>query len=382
MDKQEVYDKQNGKCFYCKKEMLIDGFQYNHLYPLSVGTDFDKNIVLCCPECNLKNDSLPFREAEFNSFISELLRNNKQFKKVRQEAIIPRKGIRGRKYIADIIAERQVKLKWEIILIELKAFPTFTSKRIDDIIKQIEAYAEKIDKNIKMIIGFPGILPVKDYERFRKRNIEVWDREYIIKTFQNEIEESKNLILKNFFTRENSQIKKEEFLIEKLKGIKAGKEEWSKYQKHIEKVLDYLLGEELSSPITELSDKFGINRRDFILRNYSENGFWKYLREQYQADFIVIDAKNYVGKITKKEVLQLSNYLKSHGPGLFAIIISRNGEEDNGAYYTRREKWITERKMIIILNDSDLEKMILSKSSLYVSAEIIKQRIEDFRLEM
>jgi hypothetical protein len=117
------------------------------------------------------------------------------------------------------------------------------------------------------------------------------------------------------------------------------------------------------------------------LRNYSENGFWKYLREKYQADFIVIDAKNYSGKIKKNQILQIANYLKQHGTGLFAMIIARKNDEDTGSYFTRREKWITENKMIIILDDNDLEKMILAKSS-NSAEEIIKQRIEDFRLEI
>ena len=137
----------------------------------------------------------------------------------------------------------------------------------------------------------------------------------------------------------------------------------------------------LSEPIYESSDKYGINRRDYILRNYCEKGFWRYLREKYQADFIVIDAKNYVGKIKKNQILQISNYLKSHGTGLFAIIVSRNRQEDIGSYHTRREIWTTEKKMIIILDDNDMEKMILAKNTSNPE-EIIKQRIEEFRLEM
>lgn len=67
---------------------------------------------------------------------------------------------------------------------------------------------------------------------------------------------------------------------------------------------------------------------------------------------------------------------------MFAIIISRNGQEDTGSYFTRREIWATERKMIIILDDNDMEKMILAKAALNRPEEIIIQKIEGFRLEM
>ena len=213
-------------------------------------------------------------------------------------------------------------------------------------------------------------------------NIEVWDRDYISNTFKEQIKSVDDKLFQKLFSSNPVKRKIQDSLISELKLIPAGRSDWSKYQKHIEKILSYLYSDVLSDPITELSDKFGINRRDFILRNYCENGFWKYLREKYQADFIVIDAKNYTGKIKKNQILQLSNYLKTHGTGLFAIIISRNGKEDNGSYFSRREAWATEKKMIIILDDNDMEKMIFAKASANQPEEIIIQKIEAFRLEM
>ena len=225
-------------------------------------------------------------------------------------------------------------------------------------------------------------MPESDYSIFKDNNIEVWDRDYIRKNFSKEIEQIDNKLFQKYFSIKISNLTIEKELLDELNKISSGRKEWSKYQKHIEKILDYLFGETLSAPITELADNFGINRRDFILRNYSETGFWKYLRETYQADFIVIDAKNYTGQIKKNQILQISNYLKQHGTGLFAIIISRNGKENKGSYFTRREKWVTENKMIIILDDSDIEKMILAKASSNLPEEIIKQRIEEFRLDI
>lgn len=377
MNKHELYREQSGKCFFCEQEFPIEELMYDHLFPKSYGGD-KNSIVLSCRPCDFRRaNKLPFREIELNYFITEILNRSKNYRNVIPESRIP-----DSRYVADILAERKIKKEWEKVIIELKSVPTFTSKRIEDLIQQIETYTSKLGKSVKKIIAFPGILPDNDYEKLRGKGIEVWDREYIMNVFKEEIEQSENILFKKFFGVKRVSPKIEDELISTLKEIKAGRKDWSKYQKHIEKVLDYLFGEELSQPITELSDKFGINRRDFILRNYSENGFWKYLRDRYNADFIVIDAKNYTGKIKKNQVLQLSNYLKIHGTGLFSIIISRNGEEDNGAYFTRREKWITEKKLTIILDDSDIEKMILAKASANSPEEIIKQRIEEFRLEM
>lgn len=123
------------------------------------------------------------------------------------------------------------------------------------------------------------------------------------------------------------------------------------------------------------------NRRDFIFPNYCDKGFWAYLRSKYLADYIVIDAKNYRQKISKKEVLQISNYLKEHRTGLFVMIITRNGVSES-AIYTLREVWVVDKKMIIILQDNDIEQMLLEKISNREPENIIRQKIEDFRLSI
>jgi len=378
--KHDLYEEQKGKCFYCHREFSMNTLSIDNIFPKS-HLDYNtlNNLILSCPECNVhRGNSLPFREFELSNFLRQILDKHPDFRNISQEALISK----GFNYRADISAEQKIEGKWKKILIEVKSFPTFTSKRLIDVITQLNAYKSHITEDVNMILTFPGVLPDADNKLITDLNIGVWDREHIANTFKKEIIEIDDKLFSKLFSFSYMKPQVQELLIEELKVIKPGRADWSNYQKHIEKILSYLFSDVLSDPITELSDKYGINRRDFILRNYCESGFWKYLREKYQADFIVIDAKNYNGKIKKNQILQLSNYLKSHGTGLFAIIISRNGEEDSGSYFTRREAWATEKKMIIILDDNDMEKMILAKASSNQPEEIIIQKIEGFRLEM
>lgn len=379
--KEKLFIEQNGKCVYCGENFLIEQLDIEHLMPLTITSDDSiRNKVLSCRACNVKKaDRLPYQEIEFISFLVELLNNHPDFRNVKQEVLISE----TQQIRCDIVVERNIKGEWCKTLIEVKSFPTFTDKRLKDIINQFTSYKKYSNEDIKLVLAFPGALPLADNSLLRKEHIQVWSRQYISRIFKEQIEKSNHLVFRKIFYERPlaGGVSYQGILIRDLKNIQKGREDWSRYQRHVLRILNYLFGETLSSPINESSDKFGINRRDFILRNYSENGFWKYLRETYQADFIVIDAKNYTGKIKKNQILQIANYLKQHGTGLFAMIIARNNEEDTGSYFTRREKWITENKMIIILDDNDLKKMILSKSS-NSAEEIIKQRIEDFRLEI
>jgi hypothetical protein len=104
------------------------------------------------------------------------------------------------------------------------------------------------------------------------------------------------------------------------------------------------------------------------------------LRTRYLADYIVVDAKN--GKdVTKAHVLQIANYLKAHGVGLFGMILCRHGC-DKGAVVTLREQWIVSNKLIIVLNDSDVESMLLAKSAQGDPASVLSDHIQQFRLSM
>lgn len=47
------FDRQERKCFYCRKNIADKQYEIDHLIPLSKGgTNFRENIVLACPRCN------------------------------------------------------------------------------------------------------------------------------------------------------------------------------------------------------------------------------------------------------------------------------------------------------------------------------------------
>ena len=134
-------------------------------------------------------------------------------------------------------------------------------------------------------------------------------------------------------------------------------------------------------PIWESSDAPRANRRDIILPNYAADGFWKFLRETYDAHYIVVDAKNYKGKITKPQALQVANYLKPHGTGMFGIIATRS-DASSACLHTISEQWTLYRKMIVLLLDKDIERMLLAASSGGKPEDVIGQIIEACRLSM
>jgi CRISPR/Cas system Type II protein with McrA/HNH and RuvC-like nuclease domain len=140
--KNRIYNEQKGKCFFCEKEFPIGVLTLDHLLPRSLsGDDSLNNLVLSCPECNMRRaNNMPFREIELVYFLQNLLDKHPDFRNITQEALISSEA----RYRADILAEQKITGKWTKVLIEIKTIPTFTKKRLDEIINQLTTYKSYI----------------------------------------------------------------------------------------------------------------------------------------------------------------------------------------------------------------------------------------------
>jgi hypothetical protein len=367
--KKQLIEKYGSQCYLCGIDHPL---QIAHVVPISRSETLDiENLRLVCPNCHYLLDTGSFREYEFEKYLFELIKLNKSFSHVTTEKII---GKDSRKRI-DIYAMSGL----DELYIEVRALSFLNSQRISEIIKQLEIYKKDIGTG-KIVFAFPGVLSDDAKDLFIKKHLVVWDIPAISEKFRKEIPKVTHPIFQTLFRSSRyKQLEKE--LIEKLEATKSGKGEWNIYQKLMNEILGSVFCPPLSNPIYELSDEFKVNRRDFILPNYSDAGFWAYLRHLYNADFIVIDAKNYSKRVQKKDVLQISNYLKSHGAGLFGIIISRNGG-DSSCTHTIKEVWAIQKKLIIVLDDEDIKQMLNLKAAGNNPDDVIKQKIEQFRLSL
>lgn len=316
-----------------------------------------------------------FTEIEFNNYLSRIIEKSEYFKDIRLEERLSR----DKPFRADITAKSGDGKSW---LIECKNTPSFTSQRLSQAISQIEAYRSATNFD-SYVLAFPGLLSEEQREILKNQNIVAWDAEQIAQKFNKEISETAHPVFQglfaSFLARKHKTL--EDDLIDRLKSCEKGKKYWPDYQKLVGQILEHLFCPPLEAPISESSDHFKINRRDWVLPNYSDQGFWYSVREKYHADYIIVDAKNYKAPISKLQVLQIANYLKFHGAGMFALIVTRAGA-DNSAQLTIREQWMANQKLIVVLNDNDVEAMLLAKSAGGDPSRVIGQAIQQFRLSM
>ncbi|MFC1991617.1 HNH endonuclease [Chloroflexota bacterium] len=382
LNRAKLIERDGNECSVCgTRDVRLD---VHHVIPLNQGgINSIANMALVCPNCHRSQHSFPpeqVREFDFEDYIFTLLTLNQDFKNVRKQITVQKEP----RLLADIIAEERIDGRWQQVLIECQSSTSFSRDRLLSVVNKLQVY-QVIIPVTRIVLAFPGSISGSAYKNIQtiNLNIEIWDLHYLSQRFANEIPQVQHPILQSLLSGEKQSLTEspEELLIEKLELCKPGRTEWVAYQHLVGNILEHLFCPPLSPPLKENADALAINRRDFIFPNYIDGEFWAFLRDKYSADYIVVDAKNYVGKIKKEQVLQIANYLKPHGAGLFGLIVCRNGG-NRSCMLTLREVWIVERKLIIILTDYDLKEMLAAKSIGTRPESIIRQKIEDFRLDL
>jgi hypothetical protein len=169
-------------------------------------------------------------------------------------------------------------------------------------------------------------------------------------------------------------------LASRLAGIRPGTGGWPAYEKYCEDLLSFLFVPPLNPPIPQSRDERHVNRRDYVLPNYATGyGFWQFMRTHYEAHLVVAEVKNLSRGPGKNEILQVANYLNQRGTGPFALIFART-DLDEAARWTCREQWVHYGKLIVGLSDEDVVQMVAIKTGGGDPAELVRQKIEDFRL--
>ncbi len=309
--KEELIKKNGNRCSICGRK-FEDGekVDIDHIMPKALGgKDTIDNLQLTCRICNIKkSDKLIYSKA-FEENIINIIKNSKKYEIIEKPKHFP--------LHIDLILKDNTDGQYKIC--EIKTSTIFTQDRLSSTINymnECKMDLKKIYSNIKSVFIFPGKLSLANQQILEKNEIEIWDREYLISQFKQEIEKLNNPYFNSILEiakeiSKNVEDKYEEKII-KLKKCKTGKENWNEYQELVGEILELLFCPKLEKPLEEKYDRSKTNRRDYIIPNYCQEGFWNFLRQNYYADYIVIDAKNSSIGVKKQDILQVSNYLKKH----------------------------------------------------------------------
>lgn len=377
--KSSLINKYNNQCCMCSVSGEKVPLEFGMLNGFYLGSEVSEdNIILICPNCHKALDRGFFKESEFVDVLADILKKSGNFEDVRKFVVIGE----TRRLEADIVTNNEPTSKFKHTLIECKSYRSFSKNLASNVVERLKAYGNALNDS-ELVLAVSGRLTDEVRNQIESEGIQVWDLDYLIENYRKEIDDVGSPIMQMLIGSSGASVQpsKSNLLIQKLKSCNPGRKDCYIYQNIVGEIIEEVFCPPLQKPLGESSDYSKANRRDFIISNYANDGFWAFIREKYNADYIVVDAKNYTRKVKKADVLQVANYLKPHGAGMFGLIFSRNGGDSAGCEQTLREQWMVHNKMIVILNDSDVENILVS-STLGSATDVIGRKIEEFRLSM
>jgi hypothetical protein len=354
-----------------------------HVLQKRPGVPRDKHdLVYMCPSCHHQMDQHSLREFEFEVVLADLMNASDAYSGVQLQGSLDAKD--GHRAQPDIVAKDARSSA--TVVVECRGFQAMATPRLRDAIAQLKAYDGDAESR-RLVLAMPARLTRDQKNMAAGDGVEIWDLDEIAVRFRDHIEMVTHPTLRPLLlavaalVAPGAAASVEAALLDELQQIIPGQGSWRTYQKVVSRILERLFCPPLSSPLLELSDEDRINRRDIVLPNYAESGFWLFVRQRYAADFVVVDAKNYSNLVGKQEALQVLNYLKVHGAGMLGMIVTRHGA-DPACIATIREQWTIGGKLLVVLSDDHLSQMLRVREAGGPPDDVVRQCIEEFRLSM
>jgi hypothetical protein len=318
------------------------------------------------------------RGLEFEKFVQEILDRSRDIE------LTAASSSYGTDYGFDFRALRDGRP----LLIQIKLTTPQTGYRLEQLNALLKAAAKRYEElnpgqEPGLVLAIPGVLSQSKMAIALRSRLEVWDGPYLRTRAQ-----SLGISVPPYVALEGPEVLERadmgsqytHALLHRLNGIRPGQVDWSAYEKYCEDLLNFLFVPPLNPAIPQSRDEHHANRRDYILPNYAlDGGFWQFMRGHYDAHYVVAEIKNLRGCPGKREILQVANYLNPHGTGLFALVLARK-ELDETARWICREQWVQHNKLIVGIHDEDVRQMVETKLGGNDPAELVRQKIEDFRL--
>lgn len=164
---------------------------------------------------------------------------------------------------------------------------------------------------------------------------------------------------------------------DRLDAIKAGTDDWSKFEDWGTEILTEIFKPDLGPPDQQTRTDDGLDIMDAIFPIRAASPPWALVRAEYGTRFAVAEYKNYTGPIGPKQVESIQQYLWIPAKRQFGLLVSRETPAPQ-AIVQRRRAWLEQDKMIVFLSATDLIGMLEMREKGEEPFEVIDAQLEEF----
>lgn len=212
-----------------------------------------------------------------------------------------------------------------------------------------------------------------------KNKLEVWDGEHLLllQAQYPSLTQKYARIVANFSSGSSKSLTtRQQYLIEELAKCQPGQQDCHKYEDICVAILTEVFVPPLKKPQIQPRTLNGLERRDalFPLRGIKQG--WEEVRQEFDANFLLCEFKNYTEPFSKEEVNQTRNYLR-HTIGRLGIILSRKGASES-AKRMSNSIYSQEQKVILFFEDRLLIELLKMKATNQNPLDLIQETIDQF----
>lgn len=172
-----------------------------------------------------------------------------------------------------------------------------------------------------------------------------------------------------------------ETLYKELVEIPAGRDGWRQYELKCIEILKYLFEDELSNWSAQNTTDDELSRFDMICRIIGQSSFWSSLIQSFQTRYVLFEFKNYTDPIGQDQIYTTERYLFLRGLRSVAFIISREGGKPQ-ALKASKGALREHGKLIIVLKNQDLNKMLQMKDSGDNPSDHLSDILDEFLISL
>lgn len=300
---------------------------------------------------------------------------------------------RGNTRDIDVIAKDEDKSFY----IEVKVSTSVTYKNlslIDSAIKRLTRVAEE-DGAYPVLIVYSIVSKAKKLEYSSNSNLFVLDISNILHAVQETDLQVELVSCLPFSVEQVEPIQgnlplgwlahadKGRVLISQLEKCKTGKDGAAEFETICTGLLKEVFYDDLALWKPQQKSNRNIYRFDLLCRikDNTRKTFWNMMENYFQSKYIVFEFKNYTSKITQSEIYTTEKYLYKKALRNVAVIVARNGFDDNSEWAAKgclRE----EGKLIILITDDDLKRMYRLKRDKQDPSVFLLDKIDDMLTEL
>jgi hypothetical protein len=170
-------------------------------------------------------------------------------------------------------------------------------------------------------------------------------------------------------------------IINRIQNLPVGKGHYRDFESLGIEALKYVFSDDLDGWSAQHRTRDSLHRYDVICTFKSSHEYWKFLMTHFKSRFVVLEFKNFAGKITQKEIYSTEKYLYSTALRTVAFIFSRKGAKAN-AQIAMDGALREHGKLIMHFDQNELIELIELRDKNDVIADRIIEKIDSMLIKL